>query len=136
MRGRGGLLRSAVAVALGLSRRRQVPPPRTSSRDSAVAGIEAPLPADNLLQFGRAYQLPPSGRGNGLEALFWAPAERLPADVVDEVLAVLRERDVPAWVAPARLPGASRSAAPHDLWVGSDRLHEAEDLVMEVRRRR
>jgi hypothetical protein len=94
------------------------------------------MPAVNPLQFGRAYQLPPFGRGNGLEALFWTPSERLPAAVVDDVLAALRLEGVAAWVAPARLPAVDhRSAdAPHDLWVASDRLDEAQDVVMRVLR--
>ena len=96
------------------------------------------MAAANPLQFGRAYQLPPFGRGNGLDALFWTPSERLPAERVDAALAALRARDIPAWAAPARLPGIDhRSAdAPHDLWVASDRFDEAQDVVMRVGRPR
>jgi hypothetical protein len=133
---RAGLLRYAVTAVLGLSRRRDVAPARTTGRDRAVASYEAPMPAANPLQFGRAYQLPPFGRGNGLEALFWSPIERLPADRVDAVLESFRERDVPAWAAPARLPGTDHRSthAPHDLWVASSRLDEAQDVVMRMLR--
>jgi hypothetical protein len=132
---RSGLLRSAVTIVLGLSRRRNVAPVRVPARDRAAASYEAPMPAANPLQFGRAYQLPPFGRGNGLEALFWAPSERLPAERVDAVLAALRECDIPAWVAPARIPGVDhRSAgAAHDLWVAADRSDESMDVVMRLR---
>lgn len=94
------------------------------------------MPAANPLQFSRAYQLPPFGRGNGLDALFWTPSERLPAERVDAVLESFRELDIAAWAAPARLPGIDpRSGdAPHDLWVASDRLDEAQDVVMRLRR--
>ena len=128
------LLRSAVTIVLGLSPRRNAAPVRVPWRDRSAASYEAPMPAANPLQFGRAYQLPPFGRGNGLEALFWTPSERLPAGRVDAVLAALRECDIPAWVAPARIPGVDhRSAdAPHDLWVAADRSDEALDEVMRL----
>jgi hypothetical protein len=139
---RSGLLRSAVAIVLGLSRRRDVVPVRAPRRDRVTASYEAPMPAANPFQFGRAYQLPPFGRGNGLEALFWTPAERLPPERVDAVLAALHEHDIPAWAAPARIPGVDRRSAPCDLWVAADRSDEALDVVMrllssreEVRRR-
>ena len=133
---RSGLLRSAITIVLGLSRRRDVAPARVPWRDRAAASYEAPMPAANPLQFGRAYQLPPFGRGNGLEALFWTPSERLPAERVDAVLESFRERDIAAWAAPARLPQVDRrsAAAPHDLWVASARLDEAQDLVMRLLR--
>jgi hypothetical protein len=92
------------------------------------------MPAQNPLQFGRAYQLPPTGRGNGLEALFWTPIERLPADRVDAALDAFRSRDIPAWSAAARLPGVDRRAAtaPHDVWVASDRVDEAGDVLIRL----
>ena len=131
-----GLLRSVVTIVLGLSGRRDIAPVRVPRRDRPAASYEAPMPAANPLQFGRAYQLPPFGRGNGLDALFWTPSERLPAERVDAVLAALRERDIPAWVAPARIPGVDhRSAdAPHDLWAAADRSDEALDVVVRLGR--
>ncbi|MBW4041980.1 MAG: hypothetical protein HIU86_07600 [Acidobacteria bacterium] len=135
---RSGLLRSAVTIVLGLSRRRDVAPVRLPWRDRSATSYEAPMPAVNPLQFGRAYQLPPFGHGNGLEALFWTPGERVPAERVEPALAALREHDIAAWAAAARLPGVDhRSAeAPHDLWVAADRLDEAQDLLMWVARGR
>ncbi len=131
---RAGLLRSAITVILGLSRRSEAAPVRLPWRDRAASAYEAPMPAENPLQFGRAYQLPPFGRGNGIDALFWTPSERLPAEQVDAVLEALREEDIPAWVAPARLPGVDHraAAAPHDLWIGADRSDAAQDVVMRV----
>jgi hypothetical protein len=133
---RAGLLRYAVTAVLGLSRRRDVAPARVPWRDRAAASYEAPMPADHVLQFGRAAQLPPFGRGNGIEALFWTPCGRLPAERVDAVLASFRERDIAAWVAPARLPGVDHRSpdVPHDLWVASARLDEAQDVVMRMLR--
>jgi hypothetical protein len=131
---RSGLLRYTITAVLGLTPRRDVAPARAPWRDRAAAGYEAPMSATNPLQFTRAYQLPPFGRGNGIEALFWTPSERLPAASVDAVLESLRERDVAAWVAPAVLPRVDRRdpAAPHDLWVAADRADEAQDVVMRV----
>ena len=133
---RAGLLRYAVTAVLGISGRRDVAPVRASWRDRAAASFEAPMPADHALQFGRAFQLPPFGRGNGIEALFWTPAERVPAERVDTVLTELRGRDIAAWAAPARLPGVDRRSvdAPHDLWVVADRFDEAQDVVMRMLR--
>jgi hypothetical protein len=133
---RAGLLRYAVTALLGLSRRRDVAPARLPWRDRAAASYEAPMPAANPLQFGRAYQLPPFGRGNGIDALFWTPMERVPAERVDAVLESFRERDIAAWAAPARLPDVDRrsTGGPHDLWVASARLDEAQDLVMRMLR--
>jgi hypothetical protein len=135
---RAGLLRTAVAVLLGFPHRREAAPPRAPWRDRSASALEAPMPAEHPLQFGRAYQLPPSGRGNGIEALFWTPAQRLPAERVDAVLAALRDHDIAAWVAPARLPGVDHRAAdaPHDLWVASTRSDDALDVVMRALRER
>ncbi|MGT2426506.1 hypothetical protein [Amnibacterium kyonggiense] len=130
---RSGLLRSAVTIVLGLSRRREAPPAAAPWRDRSLPSIDAPMPAVNPLQFGRAFQLPPFGRGNGLEAVFWTPGERLPAGRVDAALAALRAAGIAAWAAPARLPGGDRRAAgPQDLWTAADRADDAQDVVMRV----
>lgn len=134
---RSGLLRPVVTIVLGLSRRREAPQVGAPWRDRSRPSIDAPMPAVNPLQFGRAFQLPPFGRGNGLEAVFWTPAERLPADRVAAVLAALGAESIAAWTAPARLPGADRRAAgPHDLWTAADRADDAQDVVMRVLARR
>lgn len=131
---RTGLRRSAIIAVLGLARRQPpAAPGRTPWRDRAASSFEAPLPAVDPLQFGRAYQLPPFGRGNGVEALFWTPAARLPADRVDAVLAALAALDIAGWVAAVRAPGLPRDDdGPHDLWVGSAGLDDAQEVVMRV----
>jgi hypothetical protein len=127
------LWRYAVTAILGLSGRR-VPIARADRRRSAAASsYEAPVAGADQLQFGRAYQLPPFGRGNGIEALFWTSLARLPGERVDEVLEALRTEDIPAWIAPAR--GVGGSADPHDLWVASAQLDAAQDVLMRVLRR-
>jgi hypothetical protein len=119
---------------LGLSGRRPIAPARVPWRDRAVAKFETPMPAAHPLQFGRAYQLPPFGRGNGLDALFWAPSARLPADRVDDVLTALAAEDIAAWVAPVRTPEAARRAAdrPQDLWIAAAQSDRGTDVLMRV----
>ncbi|GAA2752834.1 hypothetical protein [Amnibacterium kyonggiense] len=130
---RSGLLRSVVTIVLGLSRRHEAPPAAAPWRDRSLPSIDAPMPAVNPLQFGRAFQLPPFGHGNGLEAVFWTPGERLPADRVDATMAALLAEGIAAWAAPVRLPGRDRRATgPHDLWTAADRADDAQDVVMRV----
>jgi hypothetical protein len=126
--------RYALTAVLGLPGRRprQVPAAR-AQRDASTSSYEQSVGAENELQFGRAYWLPPFGEGNGLEALFWAPVAELPEERVATVLAALREAGIPAWAARARRdrpvgsPAADRS---HDLWVASIQVDEAQDVVM------
>jgi hypothetical protein len=125
------LWRTLVTAALGLAPQRSAAPERSPWRTASASSYEAPLPAADPLQFGRAYQLPPFGRGNGLDALFWTPVARLPVDRVDAALAALEDEDIPAWAAPART--AERVADDqHDLWVASGRLDEGQDVLMRV----
>lgn len=124
---RGAVLRSAVAMLLGLPPRR--PSGERTRRAAAVSSYEAPMAASDGLQLGRAYWLPPFGRGNGLDALFWAPVARIEEARVDAVLAALREADIPAWAAPVRVAQGVQS---HDLSVEAGRLDAAQDVVMRV----
>jgi hypothetical protein len=128
------LWRYAVTAVLGLPARRARPPAAARpQRDASSSSYEESVGAENQLQFGRAYWLPPFGQGNGLEALFWAPLAELPGERVDAVLGALREQGIPAWAAPARRsrpagsPAAERS---HDLWVAAGQIDEAQDVVM------
>jgi hypothetical protein len=122
-----------LAVLLGLAQRRaQAASADRRSRGSAASSYEAPADAADALQFGRAYWLPPFGRGNGLEALFWAPVARLADTQVDEVLRALAEQDIPAWAAPARRPRAPAGGGPHDLSVASGQLDAAQDVLLRV----
>ena len=107
------LMRSAVSVLLGLSGRR-TPPAERGRRSAAASSFEAPIAAANELQFGRAYWLPPFGRGNGLEAL--------------------AAEDIPAWAAPAKGSDADARGVPEDLWVASAELDAAQDALMKVLR--
>jgi hypothetical protein len=127
-----GLWRIAAAAVIGLSRRTEAAPVRAPWRDRSASSYEAPLAADDPLQLGRAAQLPPFGRGNGIEALFWTPLARLAGDRVDAALAALAEDDIAAWAAAVRGPTGAGADHPHDLWVGSLRLDDAQDVVMRV----
>jgi hypothetical protein len=117
---------------LGFSRRPEPQAVRAPWLDRSVSSYEAPLAADDPLQLGRAAQLPPFGRGNGVEALFWTPLARLDATRADGVLAALAVEDIAAWVAPAPPASPADRRAPHDLWVASLRLDAAQDVLMRV----
>ncbi|HEV7623864.1 MAG TPA: hypothetical protein VGO26_06995, partial [Amnibacterium sp.] len=84
-----------MTAVLGLPRRPAASPaPR---RNAAASSFEAPLEAANALQFDRAYWLSPFGRGNGLDALFWAPLAEVPEERVDAVLVALEDAGIAAW---------------------------------------
>jgi hypothetical protein len=119
---------TAITALLGLARRRD-PAARDRAdpwREASASSYEAPLDASSPLRFTRAAQLPPFGRGNGVEALFWTPVARLRPQQVDAVLEALGEQGIPAWAAP------TRGDAMLDLSVGSERLNEAQDLLMRL----
>ena len=127
------LWRYGVSAALGLGPQRVAArAERSPWRTRSASSFEAPLPAADPLQFGRAYQLPPFGRGNSLDALFWTPVARLAADRVDAVLAALEAEDVPAWAAPVRTRARRSADDPHDLWVASGRSDEGQDVLLRV----
>src|SRR4051794_33020652 len=128
------LWRYAVTALLGLpGRPAPVRGADRARRDLATSSYEQEVGAANQLQFGRAYWLPPFGRGNGLDALFWAPLAELPGHRVDAVLTALSEAGIPAWAA-ARSHGAEPPAAApfHALWVASARLDDAQDVLMRA----
>jgi hypothetical protein len=128
-----GLLRYAVTALLGLSGRRVPTADRRPDRARSASSYEAPLAADPML-LGRAAQLPPTGRGNGVEALLWTPIARLAPERVEAVLAALAAEDLAAWAAPVPRPPGVRGGAdrPHDLWVGSLRLDAAQDVLLRA----
>lgn len=129
LRGSAALWRYALTAVLGLPRR-PLPAPRPRRTDAA-SSFEAPLEAANPLQFGRAYWLPPFGRGNGLEALFWAPLAEVPENRVDAVLAALEQEGIAAWAAPVR--GRPHRPAPAAaVSVGAERLDDAGSVLMRV----
>jgi hypothetical protein len=128
----------AVTALLGLpARRAPEAPAARRPRDPGASSYEATDGADNELQFNRAYWLPPHGRGNGLEALFWAPLAALPGERVDAVLGALADAGIAAWAAASGRQhglGTPAGATPHDLWVGSTDLDRAQDVVMRTLR--
>jgi hypothetical protein len=139
-RSRGGrrsaLWRYALTVLLGLRVRRERPVAADRARrNPAASSFEAPMEAANELQFSRAYQLPPFGHGNGLDALFWTPIAALPADQAEQALAALAAADIPAWTAPegrdrrSRQPAADRK---QDGWVASAQVDDAQEVVRRL----
>jgi len=121
------LWRYALTAVLGLPRR----PLPGSRRTPAASSFEAPLEAANTLQFDRAYWLSPFGRGNGLEALFWAPLAEVPDDRVDAVLTALEREGIAAWAAPVR-GRPRRLAQAAAVSVGAERLDDAGGVLMRV----
>jgi hypothetical protein len=100
-----------------------------------TASVSRPVVA--AARRGRLWWLPASGRGNGLDDQAWAPVLEISEQVVPQVLSVLRDAGVPAYAAPARLPGArlrDRTRAPEAwrLWVGASAYGRAEDALVAV----
>ena len=127
--GRAASWRVAVAAVLGLTWRPAPAPAGPTWRRVEASGYETPADAVNPLQFGRAYQLPPFGRGNGLEALFWTALARVPAARSEPLLEALAEAGIAGWAAPVR--GAP---ALEDLWSASAESEQAQDVVMRILR--
>lgn len=127
LRRSAALWRYALTAVLGVPRR-PLPGPR---RTPAASSFEAPLEAANTLQFDRAYWLSPFGRGNRLEALFWAPLAEVADDRVDAVLVALEQEGIAAWAAPVR-GRPLRSAKSAAVSVGADRLDDAGSVLMRV----
>ncbi len=51
--------------------------------------MSAPISAVESMNFGLPFWLPPFGRGNGLQALYWACLAELPEHLVSPALAAL-----------------------------------------------
>ena len=127
-----GLWRYAATAVLGFSRRQDPPVVRAPWLERSASSYEAPLAGEDVLQLGRSAQLPPFGRGNGIDALFWTPLARLDAVRVDDVLRALAEEDIAGWVAAVPRRSTRDGSGPHDLWVASLRLDAAQDVLMRV----
>ncbi|MFB9166612.1 hypothetical protein [Arthrobacter psychrochitiniphilus] len=65
-----------------------------------TAGNESPISAVDSMNLGLPFWLPPFGRGNGRQALYWAALADLPERMVDPALAALGAEDIPAWASP------------------------------------
>ena len=124
----------AVVAVLGLVPRSAPATARSGWRRAEASGFEAPADAVNPLQFGRAYQLPPFGRGNGLEALFWTPLARVRGEHAEPVLAALARAGIAGWAAPvrSRIGAARGTGAGEDLWAASVDLERAQDVLMRA----
>lgn len=101
---------------------------------------ESPISAVEMMRFGRPSWLPPFGYGNGLDALFWACMAELPHNVIDTILAALREEDIPGWAAPVKTAvrashhktDTCTDIAPYRLWVATLRFNDAENVLITV----
>jgi hypothetical protein len=93
---------------------------------AASASASASQPARRADGFGRLWWLPAGGEGNGLDDTAWAPLARGDASIMRALLTELRQTGVPAYAAPVtRRPTDSR----YQLWVGTSRYSQAEELV-------
>jgi len=94
---------------------------------------QASRPAAQLHRFGRLWWLPVGGYGNGLDDEAWAPALQVSGQVVQELLAALREAAVPAYAArvggPRELGSRPES---YQLWVGASGYGRAEAVLLAV----
>lgn len=77
-------------------------------------------------RFGMLWWLPSGGISNGIDDDAWAPILDVTADLVEPLLAVLREAGVPGYA--ARRPGAGPGFR---LWVGSSAHGRAEEALMK-----
>lgn len=91
---------------------------------------EQRIPDRDLARAGRAYWLPPSGHGNGLDADVWCQIAQVPRAIADPLLWELRMSGIPAWAAPDPPFHEARVETPYDIWIATDRFDSAEDLVM------
>jgi hypothetical protein len=78
-------------------------------------------------RFGRLWWLPSGGISNGIGDDAWAPILEVNADLVEPLLAALRDAGVPGYAARRRggEPGFR-------LWVGSSAYGRAEETLMKV----
>lgn len=75
---------------------------------------------------GRAYWLPPTGQGNGLDAASWAPILVVEPRVARRLLGSLGAWGVPAFAGPES-PRRPRSA--WRLWVDPRHYAQAQDII-------
>jgi hypothetical protein len=81
---------------------------------------------------GRAYWLPPTGIGNGLNAQTWALLVDADASILILLLDTLREADIPAHAVRHDLLGRRSPASMFRIWVDTWTHARAEDVVREV----
>jgi hypothetical protein len=81
-------------------------------------------------RFGSLWWLPSGGISNGLGDEAWAPILEVSADLVEPLLAALRDAGVPGYAARRRAAESS-----HQLWVGTSAHGRAEEVLMKALRR-
>lgn len=74
--------------------------------------------------------LPPNAHTNGLTATAWTPLLDLPAASADDVRELLRRSGVPAATAALHARLGRRSKSMVRLWVASQHVATAEDVLM------
>ena len=68
-----------------------------------TAGNETPISAVDSMNLGLPFWLPPFGRGNGVQALYWAALADLPERLVTPALAALGAEDIAGWASPVHV---------------------------------
>jgi hypothetical protein len=87
-------------------------------------------------RFGRLWWLPSGGIGNGIGDDAWAPILEVSADLVEPLLAALRDAGVPGYAAAAPRRWKRRRRARNEpvyrLWVGSSAHGRAEETLIRA----
>jgi hypothetical protein len=98
------------------------------------ASISRPLAQPQ--RFGTLWWLPSGGISNGIDDDAWAPILDVTADLVEPLLAALREAGVPGYAATAPRPRTPQRHASNEpgyrLWVGSSAHGRAEETLVRV----
>jgi hypothetical protein len=124
------------------------PAPAKATVKERVMPASVSRPVAQPGRFGRLWWLPSGGIGNGIEDDAWAPVLDVTADLVEPLLAALRDVGVPAYAAAEprhrtprrhRAPRRHRTPQPrasnvpgYRLWVGSSAHGRAEETLIRV----
>jgi hypothetical protein len=135
-------LPSAVDLAGVCALHTSVARPANGSCSSESDGEERVMPAPvsrplaQPRRFGKLWWLPSGGISNGIEDDAWAPILDVTADLVEPLLAALREAGAPGYAAavtrrraPRRHAGAESG---YRLWVGSSAHGRAEETLIRA----
>jgi hypothetical protein len=135
-------LPSAVDLAGARVLRAPVAGPANGSCSSESKGKERVMsasvsrPLAQPRRFGKLWWLPSGGLSNGIEDDAWAPILDVTADLVEPLLAALREAGTPGYAAAVtrRAPRRRHAGAGpgYRLWVGSSAHGRAEETLIDA----
>jgi hypothetical protein len=135
-------LPSAVDLAGACALHTSIARPANGSCSSESDGEERVMPASvsrplaQPRRFGKLWWLPSGGISNGLEDDAWAPILDVTADLVEPLLAALREAGAPGYAAAVTRRRSARRHAGAEcgcrLWVGSSAHGRAEETLIRA----